>query len=157
MGVMTQSSSPSPAAPLDDLLCFSIYAAGLAFNRVYKPILDRFGITYPQYLALTALMARDGQTVGELSETLFLESSTVTPLIKRLESGGLVSRTRDQRDERVVRLALTDTGRSLATEAHACIPDQIRDAVGLDSAGLSDLNDRLRSLGAALREHGATD
>jgi DNA-binding MarR family transcriptional regulator len=154
---MAQSSSSSPAAPLDDLLCFSIYAAGLAFNRVYKPILDRFGITYPQYLALTALMARDGQTVGELSETLFLESSTVTPLIKRLESGGLVSRTRDQRDERVVRLALTDTGRSLATEAHACIPDQIRDAVGLDSAGLSDLNARLRSLGAVLRERGATD
>lgn len=138
--------------PLDDLLCFSVHAAGFAFNRVYKPLLDRFGITYPQYLALTALLPRDGQTVGELSETLFLESSTVTPLIKRLETAGLVSRTRDPRDERVVRLALTEAGRALAAEANGCIPDRIREAVGLESAGLKDLNDRLRMLGAGLRE-----
>jgi DNA-binding MarR family transcriptional regulator len=153
---MTRSSPPPPAAPLDDLLCFSIYAAGLAFNRVYKPLLDRFGITYPQYLALTVLLSRDGQTVGELSETLFLESSTVTPLVKRLESAGLVSRTRDQNDERVVRLALTEVGRALAAEARGCIPVQIRDAVGLDTAGLSDLNDRLRTLSSGLRDRAGT-
>lgn len=146
-----------PEGPLDDFICFSVYAAGLAFNRIYKPLLDRFGVTYPQYLALMALLAREGQTVGELGETLHLESNTVTPLVKRLEVAGLVSRTRDQRDERVVRLALTDAGRRLASEAQACVPGEIRDAIGLDEEGLTRLNDQLRALAATLRAEAPAD
>lgn len=155
MSDMNKPLAPRPSdSPLDDFVCFSIYAAGLAFNRVYKPLLDRFGLTYPQYLALVALSSREGQTVGELGDKLFLESNTVTPLVKRLEAAGLVSRTRDQQDERVVRLALTDAGHRVAVEAQGCIPDQIRDVVGLNATELSDLNDRLKTLAASLRGDG---
>jgi len=80
--------------------------AGHAFNRVYKPLLDRLGLTYPQYLLMVALWEQDDQTVGALGEKLFLESSTLTPLIKRLESVGLLARTRDPTDERQVRVRL---------------------------------------------------
>jgi len=103
---MTQTTPPAPTGdPLDQFLCFSVYSAGLAFNRVYKPLLDPYGITYPQYLALVALSSKESQTVSELGERLHLESNTLTPLIKRLEAAGLVTRTRDKQDERVVRRA----------------------------------------------------
>lgn len=148
------SASGDAAATLDQFLCFSVYAAGLAFNRVYKPLLDRFGITYPQYLAITALTARDGQTVSELGEQLFLESNTLTPLIKRLEATGLVSRVRDTKDERVVRVSLTSTGRRLAEEAHGCVPAAILEATGMDAAALGVLNGQLAALGKALRATG---
>jgi len=90
---------------LDDFLCFGVYSTGLAFNRLYKPLLDRYGLTYPQYLVMVALARRDDQTVGELGGQLFLESNTLTPLIKRLEAAALVTRQRDTKDERVVRVA----------------------------------------------------
>ncbi|MBN8831865.1 MAG: MarR family transcriptional regulator [Sphingomonadales bacterium] len=149
---MTETDkSASAASPLDQFLCFSVYAAGLAFNRVYKPLLDRYGITYPQYLAIIALSARDGQKVSELGERLFLESNTLTPLIKRLEAAGLVSRRRDEHDERIVRVSLTDTGRALATEAQACIPAEILKASGLGENELRALNQQMTALGASLR------
>ena len=149
---MTKAAPPAPAdSPLDEFLCFSVYSAGLAFNRVYKPLLDRFGITYPQYLALVALSSKDGQTVSELGEKLHLESNTLTPLIKRLEAGGFVSRTRDKKDERVVRLTLTEAGRNLATEALGCVPPDVLKATGMDLASLQALNDQLAKLGRALR------
>ncbi len=146
-------TAPQPAAgnPLDHFLCFSVYAAGLAFNRVYKPLLDRHGITYPQYIALAALGSKEGQTVSELGEKLFLESNTLTPLIKRLEAAGLVSRTRDKKDERVVRLDLTDAGRRLSSEALGCVPPEILKATGLDLESLEALNDQLVALGTSLR------
>jgi len=146
-------TSPSPVAadPLDQFLCFSVYAAGLAFNRVYKPLLDPYGITYPQYLALVALSGREGQTVSELGEKLHLESNTLTPLIKRLEAAGLVTRTRDKQDERVVRLGLTEAGRSLAQTALGCVPAEVLKATGLDQTGLTTLNAELAALGKALR------
>lgn len=151
----TDPSAPAGAtSPLDQFLCFSVYAAGLAFNRVYKPLLDRYGITYPQYLAITALTARDGQTVSELGEQLFLESNTLTPLIKRLEAAGLVSRLRDTKDERVVRVSLTRAGRILADEAHACVPAEILAATGMDVAALGALNGQVAALGKALRGAG---
>ena len=150
---MTKTNDAASAdSPLDQFLCFSVYAAGLAFNRVYKPLLDRFGITYPQYLALVALSSKDGQTVSELGQKLHLESNTLTPLIKRLEAGGFVSRTRDRKDERVVRLTLTDAGRDLATEALGCVPSEVLKATGMDLAALQTLNDDLSRLGTALRE-----
>ncbi|MEH6664034.1 MAG: MarR family transcriptional regulator [Brevundimonas sp.] len=149
---MTTPPSPArPGGPLDDLLCFSVYTAGLAFNRVYKPLLDRYGITYPQYLALVALNSEEGQTVGELGEKLFLESNTMTPLLKRLENGGLLSRKRDGQDERVVRVTLTDAGRALAQEAQTCLTDEIGTAIGLDAAARARLTDQISALADTLR------
>ena len=149
--IACMTDSPAPANPLDQYLCFSVYAAGLAFNRVYKPLLDRFGITYPQYLALVALSAKDDHTVSELGDKLFLESNTLTPLIKRLETAGFVSRMRDKQDERVVRVSLTDAGRSLTQEAMQCLPPAVLDATGMTVAELEDLNRSVAKLGNALR------
>ena len=148
---MTEIRSSAPAAsPLDQFLCFSVYAAGLAFNRIYKPLLDPFGITYPQYLALVALSSKDGQTVSELGEALFLESNTLTPLIKRLEAAGLVERRRDTRDERVVRVSLSEAGRALAADIE-CVPPQIGEATGMDRGQLGQLAQTLDELAAGLR------
>jgi MarR family transcriptional regulator, organic hydroperoxide resistance regulator len=108
------TKSPPPDAPkLPTFLCFAIYSANLAFGRAYKPILDELGLTYTQYIALVALGDGDDQTVGELGDKLFLESNTLTPILKKLESLGFVERRRDPADERQVRLKLTAAGRRL--------------------------------------------
>lgn len=153
-GMTNTDQKAETANPLDQFLCFSVYAAGLAFNRVYKPLLDRFGITYPQYLAIVALSSKDGQKVSELGEKLYLESNTLTPLIKRLESAGLVSRVRDSQDERVVRVTLTPAGRSLAAEALQCVPGDILRATGMSGDDLDTLNRSMVDLGSALRSAG---
>src|SRR3978361_1043011 len=97
------SASPSdsvrPDVRLDDMICLAIYAAGHAVNRVYKPLLDPLNLTYPQYLVMVALWEEDGRTVGGLGEKLALESNTLTPLLKRMEADGLVTRARDPQDE----------------------------------------------------------
>jgi MarR family transcriptional regulator, organic hydroperoxide resistance regulator len=98
---------------LDDFLCFAIYSTNLAVNRVYKPLLDELGLTYPQYIVLIALYDEDNQTVGGLGDKLFLDSSTLTPLLKRMEAMGHLIRQRDPEDERQVRLRLTPQGRSV--------------------------------------------
>lgn len=98
-------------------MCFAVYSTNLAFNRVYKPLFAKLGITYPQYLVLIALKEEGGQTVGQLGEKLFLESSTLTPLLKRMEASGYVTRRRDASDERQVRVALTDAGDGLFEKA----------------------------------------
>lgn len=98
---------------LDDFLCFAIYSTNLAVNRVYKPLLDELGLTYPQYIVLIALYDEDNQTVGGLGEKLFLDSSTLTPLLKRMEAMGHLTRQRDPEDERQVRVRLTPQGRSV--------------------------------------------
>ncbi|WP_408590443.1 MarR family winged helix-turn-helix transcriptional regulator [Novosphingobium sp.] len=136
---------PAPVGPFADYVCFSIYAAGLAFNRLYKHVLDRFGLTYPQYLVLVALRARDDRTVGELCELLFLESNTLTPLLKRLEAAGLVTRTRDKADERVVRIGLSAQGRTLAADI-ACVPADMVAAAGTSEQDLAALPHLIRSL-----------
>lgn len=145
-----QSGTGQAVDPFEDFLCFSVYSTGLAFNRVYKPLLDRLGLTYLQYLALVALSQRGELTVGELGSTLFLESSTLTPLIKRMEAAGLVSRRRDSRDERVVRVSLTPAGEARAQEAR-CVPPQVLEATGLTLEDLDRLNAALQSLRTALR------
>lgn len=104
---------------LDEFLCFAVYSTNLAFNRVYKPLLDELGLTYPQYIALVALYEQADQTVGQLGEKLFLDSSTLTPLLKRLEAMGVVTRKRDPQDERQVRLNLTAQGRALRERGRA--------------------------------------
>lgn len=143
------SHAPDPKLRLDDFLCFAVYSASHAFNRLYRPLLDRLGLTYPQYLTLVALWEADDRTVGELGRRLGLESSTLTPLLKRLEVLGLVSRARDPRDERQVRIRLTDPGRAL--EAAACaVPGQLLAASGLDVAAVTRIRDALATLDAAL-------
>lgn len=98
---------------LGDFLCFAVYSANLAFGRAYKPILDKVGLTYPQYITIVALWDEDKQTVGSLGEKLFLESNTLTPLLKKLEAMGYVRRERAAADERQVVVSLTDAGRRL--------------------------------------------
>lgn len=104
----------APAAPkLADFLCFSIYSANLAYGRAYKPILDALGVTYTQWITIVALWEEDNQTVGQLGEKLFLESNTLTPILKKLEAMGYVRRQRAPADERQVVVSLTDAGRAL--------------------------------------------
>jgi MarR family transcriptional regulator, organic hydroperoxide resistance regulator len=98
---------------LSNFLCFAVYSANLAFGRAYKPILDKLGLTYTQYIAMVALSDADEQTVGTLGERLFLESNTLTPILKKLESMGYIRRQRDPADERQVRVSLTPAGRNL--------------------------------------------
>jgi DNA-binding MarR family transcriptional regulator len=98
---------------LDDFLCFAIYSANLAFGRAYKKGLDELGLTYPQWIAIVALWEQDGQTVSELGDKMFLESNTLTPILKKLEQGGYLRRQRDPADERQVRITLTEAGRKL--------------------------------------------
>ncbi|WP_291009865.1 MarR family transcriptional regulator [Hydrogenophaga sp.] len=102
---------------LDHQLCFALYSASLAMTKLYKPLLDELGLTYPQYLALLVLWERDGITVSELGDRLFLDSGTLTPLLKRLEAADLVSRLRDTTDERRVLIRLTAAGRALKNQA----------------------------------------
>jgi len=123
---------------IGELLCFSVYSAGHAFNRAYKPLLDGLGLTYPQYLVMVALWSRDGQTVGDLGETLFLQSSTLTPLLKRLEGLGHVTRERDPADERQVRVRLTRAGTALRTKARD-IPACMLERTGLSVRKLNRL------------------
>jgi DNA-binding MarR family transcriptional regulator len=151
-------ATPAPATVpngLADYLCFSTYSANLAFNRVYKPLLDALGLTYPQYLALVLLWTEDDQSVGQLGDKLFLESNTLTPLLKRLEALGHVARSRDPKDERVVRIRLTDKGRALAEQAR-CVPEEILKASGASPAELGRLNREMAGLRDRLLEAGRT-
>jgi DNA-binding MarR family transcriptional regulator len=108
--------TPKPAGKgrnLSNFLCFAVYSANLAFGRAYKPLLDKVGLTYTQYIAMVALAEEDEQTVSALGEKLFLESNTLTPILKKLEQTGYINRQRDSADERQVRLSLTPAGRKL--------------------------------------------
>lgn len=141
----------SAAAPLDSQLCFSLYAASMAVNRTYKPLLDRLGITYPQYLVLLALWEEDGRTVGAIATRLGLESSTVTPLVKRLEGAGLVGRRRDPADERQVRVGLTRRGAALREEC-GCLAEALIERSGIPGQRLEALNRDVQALRNALME-----
>ena len=132
---------------IDQMLCFAVYSAGHAFTRFYKPRLDALDLTYPQYLVFLVLWEKDDLTVKALGERLFLDSGTITPLIKRLEARGLVSRHRDETDERQVRIRLTAAGRALKGKAQA-IPLAV-----IEGAGQSlEATEALRRELVALRE-----
>ncbi|MDH4870275.1 MarR family transcriptional regulator [Pseudomonas sp. BN515] len=118
----------SKPAPLSDFLCFAVYSANLAFGRVYKPVLEQLGLTYTQFIAIVALWDEDNQTVGSLGEKLFLESNTLTPMLKKLEALGLLQRQRDPEDERQVRVSLTPAGRSLREQS---LEASLNDSTGL--------------------------
>ena len=114
-----KSNSGKDIARLGDFMCFAIYSTNLAYSRVYKPVLEKLGLTYPQYVTIICLWEEDSQTVKGLSEKLFLEPSTMTPMLKRLEAMGYVRRERDSEDERSVLVSLTETGRELREKAFA--------------------------------------
>ncbi|MBG6070704.1 MULTISPECIES: MarR family winged helix-turn-helix transcriptional regulator [unclassified Polaromonas] len=135
---------------LDNQLCFALYSTSLAMTRRYQPLLQALGITYPQYLALLVLWERDGLSVSELGERLFLDSGTLTPLLKRLESAGLVSRLRAVDDERCVHITLTPAGRALKAQA-ANIPDCIRRATHCTTSELLSLTRQVQALRQQLR------
>lgn len=139
---------------LDSMLCFAVYAAGHAFTRFYKPRLDAIGLTYPQYLVFLVLWEEEGLTVKALGEKLFLDSGTITPLLKRLEARGLLRRQRDAEDQRQVRIHLTPDGRGLRDKALA-VPLEVGKAAGADTSageamrlGLHQLRERLDAAGA---------
>jgi DNA-binding MarR family transcriptional regulator len=131
MNKQAKTAKKELAGSLSDFLCFAVYSTNLAFGRAYKPFFDELGITYPQYVTLIALNERDGQTVSELGDKLFLESSTLTPMLKRLEAMGYVTRRRDTEDERQVRINLTDVGREVFEKAF-CTRAPLIEATGLD-------------------------
>jgi DNA-binding MarR family transcriptional regulator len=133
------------ALRLDRQLCFALYSAANRVTRLYRPLLDALGLTYPQYLAMLVLWEESPRTVGALGAALDLESSTLTPLLKRLEAQGLVARRRDPEDERRVSVALTEAGAALRDQARS-VPHDILCQLNLPLAELADLRERLKGL-----------
>lgn len=129
-------TSKSNPLILEQQVCFALYRASRAMIRAYTPILESLGLTYPQYLVLLVLWEKDQASVGAIGERLVLDSATLTPLLKRMEKSGLLARTRDKDDERVVVIELTKKGHDLRTAALE-IPGKIACAFGID---LSDIN-----------------
>lgn len=136
---------------LDNQLCFALYAANHAMHRLYRQRLKTLGLTYPQYLVMLVLWEQDGLTVSAIGERLFLDSATLTPLLKRLEQAGLLRRQRDRRDERQVRISLSDAGHALREQARD-IPINVRSAVACTPAELQSLRDQLHDLRCQLDE-----
>jgi MarR family transcriptional regulator, organic hydroperoxide resistance regulator len=141
----TASKADALLLLLDNQLCFALYSTSLAMTRVYKPLLDEIGLTYPQYLAMLVLWEQDGLMVSELGERLYLDSGTLTPLLKRLESSGLIARIRAVEDERRVHITLTAAGRKLKTKA-AKIPGCILSATQCSIPELMALTQRVQAL-----------
>ena len=142
-----QKAEPAsnPALLLDNQVCFALYSTSLAMTKIYKPLLAPLGLTYPQYLAMLVLWEQDGIMVSELGERLYLDSGTLTPLLKRLEATGLVARLRDVADERRVHVTLTAAGRKLKAKA-AVIPTCIVSAAGCSLSDLQSLTRQVQAL-----------
>lgn len=147
--MVRKTSTPDATAPawlqLDHQLCFALYSASLAMTRLYKPLLEPLGLTYPQYLVMLVLWEGDGLAVSQLGDRLALDSGTLTPLLKRLEAQGLVQRLRDTQDERRVLLQLTSAGRALKERALG-VPPAVFSATGCTLGELTALTARLNSL-----------
>ena len=142
---MARKSASDLPLLLGNQLCFAVYSTAHAFNRFYKPLLDRLGLTYPQYLALLVLWEQDGVAVKEIGERLYLDSGTLTPLLKRMEAAGLVKRTRSTEDERQVLIALTPQGQALKENARS-LPLSILAASECSVAELAALKKEVESL-----------
>ncbi len=141
----TQKINTDQALLLDNQLCFALYSASLAMTKLYKPLLDELGLTYPQYLAMLVLWEQDGLMVSALGERLSLDSGTLTPLLKRLEAAGLVARIRDVQDERRVHVMLSATGRRLKARA-AKIPGCVLSATQCSIPELISLTQQVQAL-----------
>jgi MarR family transcriptional regulator, organic hydroperoxide resistance regulator len=153
------SRSVSPADPLDpgallkldNQLCFALYSTSLAMTKVYKPLLAKLGLTYPQYLVMLVLWEQDGLTVSALGERLFLDSGTLTPLLKRLEAQGMLLRARRAEDERQVIVSLSEAGRALRDEA-LTVPQAVLCATACTVPELQNLTAELQLLRRKLSE-----
>ena len=154
--ILSRQKECAVPLPLDNQLCFTLYATSMAINRTYKPMLDEMGITYPQYLVLNALGEADGMSVGSIAHRLALESSTITPLVKRMEHAGLVTRQRSQTDERQVQVDLTAAGRALLTQCN-CLNETLIERSGMTLAELDALNRQIQSLRNALSSNQTAD
>lgn len=150
-----KESRDAAAGGLDAMLCFAIYGAAHAFTRAYKPLLEPLGLTYPQYLVMMALWAEDGQKVKTLGDRLGLDSGTLSPLLKRLEQSGLVSRKRDAEDERQVKITLTPQGLELK-ERSSGVMAEIGKATGCSLDEVAALREALVGLTERLASAGET-
>jgi DNA-binding MarR family transcriptional regulator len=146
-----ETNTATDALLLDNQLCFALHSASLAMTKVYKPHLDALNVTYPQYLVLLVLWERDALSVSEIGDRLYLDSGTLTPLLKRLEAQGLLSRTRDTADERRVVIRLSEQGRALRQQA-AAIPGCILDATGCEVEQIAVLAREIAALRDRLAE-----
>ncbi|MEW9679246.1 MarR family winged helix-turn-helix transcriptional regulator [Pseudomonas sp. TE50-2] len=146
------TQAPCDALLLDNQVCFALHSTSLLMTKVYKPLLQALGLTYPQYLAMLVLWEQDGLTVGEISQRLLTDPGSLTPLLKRLESEGLLKRSRSREDERVVLVQLTDKGHALQAEAQR-VPQCILQASGHSAEQLRKLQADLLALRAQLQEN----
>lgn len=145
-------AAPTPLL-LDEMLCFAMHSTAQAIGRANKPMLDAIGLTYPQFLVMLVLWSEDDQTVGRIGDRLYLESNTLTPLLKRLEAAGHVTRLRCPEDERQVRIRLTEQGQALRAKAAAHRPEWL-DRAFADRAALGDLRARIIELRDRLQPKG---
>lgn len=141
----------TPTLPLDSQLCFSIYSTAIAVNRLYKPMLDDLGVTYTQYLALSALWETNGLTITAIADRLALEPSTITPAVKRLEAAGFVARRRSTVDERQVEVHLTPKGSDLHART-GCLTEALLRSSGLSVPEIIELNEKVQSLRESLNK-----
>ncbi|WP_295462966.1 MarR family transcriptional regulator [uncultured Pseudomonas sp.] len=141
---------------LDQQLCFSLYSASLAMTQLYKPLLESMGLTFPQYLIMLVLWEHDGLTLKELSSRLRQDSGALTPVVKRLEGAGLVTRRRSAEDERNLSIELTANGRALRDQASG-VNSHVREVCALGDAGLDDLRETLVRLRQRLDQEGGTN
>lgn len=141
----------APTLPLDSQLCFSIYSTAIAVNRLYKPMLDDLGVTYTQYLALSALWETNGLTITAIADRLALEPSTITPAVKRLEAAGFVERRRSTVDERQVEVHLTPKGSDLHART-GCLTEALLRNSGLSVPEIIELNEKVQSLRESLNK-----
>lgn len=142
----------NPPVALTEQPCYAIYTAGIAIQRLYKPLLDDLGLTYPQFLVMNVLWDEDSQSVGAIADKLALESSTLTPLLKRLETAQLIRRTRNPDNERQVIIALTDAGKALQMQG-GCLADALLESTGETSAELAAINRDVRKLRDRIYAH----
>lgn len=149
---MTEDQHPDDPLRLDRQICFPLYAASNLINRLYRPVLSKLGLTYPQYLVMLALWEQAPRTVGALGEALYLDSGTLTPLLKRMEQAGLLTRKRDPEDERRVQVDLTGEGRALRAEAQR-VPETLTAGFEGDPADVEKLRDSVQALVATLAKH----
>ncbi|GAA0496772.1 MarR family transcriptional regulator [Pigmentiphaga sp. GD03639] len=153
MNAKPQAAARSAPLSLDNQLCFALYSTNLAMNKLYRQLLGKLELTYPQYLAMLVLWERDGLTVSELGQRLFLDSATLTPLLKRLQAMELIARTRGKEDERQVLVTLTPKGRALKAKA-ASVPSAVLCASACTPAQLAATKQQLEALRDSLLKNG---
>jgi DNA-binding MarR family transcriptional regulator len=138
------------AEKLDVKPCYAIYSAGLAIQRTYKPLLDKLGITYLQFLVLTVLWERDRLTISDIADRLSLETSTLTPVLKRMEAAGFIGRRRNPNDERQVLIELTEQGHAFDNEQTECLGREVFGKLSMSVERIFHLTDEVKALREAL-------